>query len=748
MGITVIILLLTIFAVSSISFVTFEDAFAHDSGLHEKPGFTFHEREYNQDDTLYASCTNHDHRDVREYRWVISDITKDRPHRHTDEITNFGFFEISASKFLPGNYKIKCDIIFTDNNKVNDGWRSFSIVGIPPSITLDYNEYFTNATINTTCVDDVGGGMEYVTWNILDKQTNIETPITISYLEHSFPASDLGVGDFEIQCDIKFNRGHNESSLWETFSIISETVEELPPALKIVDPRPGTPPPPGNSTDITNYVDMTYNPDSKNLTISWNFGDNPHRESCNSKTEFYQENYLSLNPLTYDPTRHYLTFEGYNKNTFENGPLYLKNTDLLNSEIQCADEMIFNIESEHVSNFTDEFRLYMTFFEVILPDYRGEPQYDDIKPNGIMPLNAAQFVTTMKGDIESAKCGELDPSTDKWRFVELIYDVTGPSKTVYETLDGCYSDNPGEPYSIKEIAVIETKKKSSGSGCSGDCTSPTIGLDKNGVRFVDDGLKLNGVSFEGNYFKTHMPMQYTETGKMNHLSLKVYENSGAYNIDYIQFGIVKEIGSPINNYEPRIEIDVSNFANDIENPSLDNITLMDKEGIISYHNVTIDTTPCMNNSNQECLQLDIYWTFGKVPEFNVLLINGWDNDNNSFSTYFNDGLTTIDPNYVEPKVIEPSKYECKDPKLEDIQVWTRNNCNFDDRIITEQDRAVLVFDNTKLISIPAESWTYDLPKSDAEQQAELDVRLAMEADRAEKKLQQYFPYLYSGKVYD
>lgn len=627
-----LLILLSILSVIIISVVSFEDVFAEKSEHipHVKPTFIFEERDYNQSETITATCINNDHRNVRNYQWIISDITKGIPSNHTNTKSKLTVFSISASDFSPGNYMIKCSVILSDTHKTSVGSFFFSIIAVPP---------------------------------------------------------------------------------------------DSPP----------------DSIDIINDVDMSYDGITKDLTISWDFGENLYRDSCNSKTEFYQDNYLSLTPLRYDPDGEYLNFEGYNKNTFGDGSLSLRNTDLTNSIIDCKGEIIFNIETQHPSDFTDEFSLYMTFFEVINLDDRDEPQYDSIRSDGIIPLNAAQFVTTMKGDIESAKCGELDPKYDQWRFVELIYDITGATKTVYESLDGCYSDNPSSlPYSIKEIAdTSQTKKKNSGGGgnCSGDCTSPTIGLDKNGVRFVDNGLKLNGVSFDGDYFKTHMPMQYTEIGKINHLSLKVYENSGIYNIDMIQFGIVKEIGSPINLAEPRIEIDVSNFANDVENASLDNITLIDKEGIISHHDVSVSIVSCMDQSSQECLQLDIYWTFAKIPEFNVLVINGWDNNKNSFNNYFNDGLTTIDPNYVEPETIQPYRYECKDPKLEDIQVWTMFNCNFNSKIIAEQDKATLIFDSTKLISKLSDSWSYDSPKSDTEKQLELDRKISIEIDRSLKILE-------------
>lgn len=226
---------------------------------------------------------------------------------------------------------------------------------------------------------------------------------------------------------------------------------------------------------------------------------------------------------------------------------------------------------------------------------------------------------------------------------------------------------------VSSIITEETKNTKS---CV-DCTPPTIGKDSQGKRFVDYGLVLNGVAFQAENFKTHMNMQYTEVGKENHLEVKVYENGGPFNLDFLQFGIVKEIGSAINIFEPRFEIDISNFSNDIENPSMDGVELIDKKGIISEYRVDTSLVECMEGSDYECLKLDIYWIFEKVPEFQVLVLNGWDDDNNSFTHYFNDGLTTIDSNYVEPIPEEPYKYICNDKPLDEIMNGgDRNNCHW------------------------------------------------------------------------
>jgi len=222
---------------------------------------------------------------------------------------------------------------------------------------------------------------------------------------------------------------------------------------------------------------------------------------------------------------------------------------------------------------------------------------------------------------------------------------------------------------------VETKK--TGNSSCNDCTPPTIGKDAQGKRFVDYGLTLNEVAFQSENFKTHMNMQYTEVGKENHLEVKVYDNGGAYNIDFLEFGIVKEIGSPINIFEPRFEIDISNFSNDMYNPSMEGVELIDKKGIVGDYKVDVSLVKCMDGFDYECLKLDIYWTFSKVPEFQVLAFSGWDNDRNSFINYFNDGLSTIDPNYVEPIPEEPYKYVCNDPPLDQIMNGgDRNNCHF------------------------------------------------------------------------
>lgn len=226
----------------------------------------------------------------------------------------------------------------------------------------------------------------------------------------------------------------------------------------------------------------------------------------------------------------------------------------------------------------------------------------------------------------------------------------------------------------------DTKKN--GSSCP-DCVPPTIGTDSQGKRFVDYGVVLNGEKFQMGNYKTHIPMMFTEIGQENHVELKVYENWGAYNIDMIQFAIVKEIGSSMD-FEPRFQIDVKNTANDIHNPALEGVELIDKKGIIDNYSVEPSLVYCMEGFTHTCLQLDIYWTFAQVPEFKVLAINGWDNGKSSFSHFLNDGLTVIDPTPIIPEPEEiPKEKECIIYKV----AKRINSCQFQPMIDSAIQRA-------------------------------------------------------------
>jgi len=76
---------------------------------------------------------------------------------------------------------------------------------------------------------------------------------------------------------------------------------------------------------------------------------------------------------------------------------------------------------------------------------------------------------------------------------------------------------------------------------------------------------------------------------------------------------------------------------------------------------------------------------------------------------------------------------------------TRMNSNFADMIIFEQNRAMLVYPPEEAFADMKEPFAYELPKSEEEQQKELQKRIDSEAHRAQKELDEMFAKLYHYK---
>ena len=235
-------------------------------------------------------------------------------------------------------------------------------------------------------------------------------------------------------------------------------------------------------------------------------------------------------------------------------------------------------------------------------------------------------------------------------------------------------------YVEKELPQTEQKKKKGNGGCS-DCTPPTLNFNSEGEPMVDNGITINNFSTNADYFHTEL-IQNTTLGTINHVELKYYENQGVNNIQVVQLGSVKEIGTPLSESEFLIEVHMAYFSNDIENPLIKEIVLHNKSNIISLHNVTTSLTPCLDTKtslSNQCLVTSFDYSYNKVPSSFVLVAESFDYSHNTQKNYFNHGLTVIDtsPPIQETISIKEEK-QCTDP----IQkVMNRNNCNF--RLLSE-----------------------------------------------------------------
>jgi len=120
---------------------------------------------------------------------------------------------------------------------------------------------------------------------------------------------------------------------------------------------------------------------------------------------------------------------------------------------------------------------------------------------------------------------------------------------------------------FSNLSVTNNPAASGGShlGCWGDCTSPTMGLDKYETRMVDGGFSYNRNTVDVITHHTPFPLISAQIGQTNTVTVKVYDEYGAQGIRLVQFGLgLPEIGSPLDNAEAIIGIWLEYGGNNVE----------------------------------------------------------------------------------------------------------------------------------------------------------------------------------------
>ncbi len=275
------------------------------------------------------------------------------------------------------------------------------------------------------------------------------------------------------------------------------------------------------------------------------------------------------------------------------------------------------------------------------------------------------------------------------------------------------------------LSVEQTKKKGNG-GCA-DCTPPTLGLDKTYKRVVDDGFSYNGNMVQVEKWYTDFPLINATVGIPNLVEIKVYENTGINNMKWVQFCLgAEERGQPLNSCEVLIEVHLSTNGTTTD-IAVKEIVINDKDNLIDNDTVAAISyvVPCMENSTlSNCVKVDLDYTYREETLNHMLIVNVVDKTRNSQNFHFNEGVNVLGKSINEPltitlfekhasqqkdnlwitytrtdkitdtwtdqngieyhrindatfdRITPVDSYECKDPPLDEINVPTRNNCNF------------------------------------------------------------------------
>jgi hypothetical protein len=229
-------------------------------------------------------------------------------------------------------------------------------------------------------------------------------------------------------------------------------------------------------------------------------------------------------------------------------------------------------------------------------------------------------------------------------------------------------------------------------GCSGDCAPPTLGEDNSGQTFVEKGFAINSKSFDVASFKQDISNQIVKTEEPIEVTLKIYENSGTQYLSHVGLlmGLEEKMVSGVKVHSHEVQI--------IWKQSLDgntSIELIDPNKLIT--DVSVDNQLVRDAfGNKEGLnQLTFMFIPTKPFDTDVILVEMWDYERNSWTNYFNNGLT-IEQN-TEVKSSSQTASEPQVPK------WFKTNAGFwSQNLIDDQtfSNGIKFLINEKIMNIP------------------------------------------------
>jgi len=193
-----------------------------------------------------------------------------------------------------------------------------------------------------------------------------------------------------------------------------------------------------------------------------------------------------------------------------------------------------------------------------------------------------------------------------------------------------------EQISVQGETTSQIVKMNKFKGSSNDY-APTLGGDRYGNNYVDNGFTFNDFVTDVENLKTHMPLQTLKVGELNTVVLKIYDNRGAGKIEHVElaFGLdSKEYASQSEN----TIIWTQNFKGDqliIENDP-DNL-LMD--------------VSATGESDGKIMEITFNFAFRESMDKSKIGIVVWDQDKNSRTVYFNEGIEVVGESLNPQEVI-------------------------------------------------------------------------------------------------
>ena len=248
--------------------------------------------------------------------------------------------------------------------------------------------------------------------------------------------------------------------------------------------------------------------------------------------------------------------------------------------------------------------------------------------------------------------------TDDGVQIINISDPTNITATDAETegangfteLDGAYDVDTftisGSTYAIVTAAsdngvqIIKlygptTSSSPNSDGCS-VCIPPTIGLDNNGYRIIENGFTLNQNPINVENFKQNHDTIFANTGDNNTLTLNIYEEMEIQNIKYVAI----YLGLDSNDiYSNLAKIQWTNYN------GIEKIIITDKNNILTNISVNTAAIPPRTNSayvftpstpNHSTLNVTFEFSSNIPIPYSTIAVQVRDTTGNQMVNYFED----------------------------------------------------------------------------------------------------------------
>ena len=333
------------------------------------------------------------------------------------------------------------------------------------------------------------------------------------------------------------------------------------------------------------------------------------------------------------------------------------------------------------------------------------------------------------------------------------------------------------------VAVITGKDGS--SGCRGDCSAPTLGVDEQFTRVVENGFTYNGDTINVERYFTPYPLITVDVGKQNKAVFKIYDNSGPDNIRHFDLAFGLDIGQTMGTSNAMI---VWNKSTD----GTETVTLVDPHNALDNVRVLTSEGKCKADSTtNDCLIVTVFHTFRESLDFDMVGTNVWDFRQNAWQNFYNHGIHIEGQSLNPPDeyvgiykgnlihLIETAKNTAVDT---DGNTWTFDNTwikdyisigKIDDGITSHwYDRNHVKFNTYKqgqeLVASSLFETYYKTSVSHEQSFAEIDdikfyeypdtidkkfdpvllAKMHQEDIRAQKYLEEMFAKMYPGIIYD